>query len=92
MKKLEGCPFAKIQTLRTFEMSETIVDKTSLNIPQLLRANDVARMLSVSRSFAYQLMERGELPTVRIGHALRVRIQDLEAFIEASLVQAQKFK
>lgn len=41
----------------------------------------VAEILQVSRSFAYQLMKRGDLPTVRIGHAIRVRAGDLECFI-----------
>jgi|GEM_PF-1795559 len=39
----------------------------------LLKGNDVARMLNISRAFAYQLMRQGEIPTVRIGNAVRVR-------------------
>jgi len=51
----------------------------------LLKAVDVARMLSISRSMAYQLMQRNEIPTVRIGRATRVRPQDLERFISENL-------
>ncbi len=65
-------------------MDTTLENNTMITF-RLLKATDVANMLNVSRSFAYQLLETGQIPTVRIGHALRVRIQDLEAFIEASL-------
>jgi excisionase family DNA binding protein len=51
----------------------------------LLTATDVARELNVSRSFAYQLLQRGTIPVVRLGRAVRVRPQDLDAFIEASV-------
>jgi excisionase family DNA binding protein len=51
----------------------------------LLKGDDVAQILQVSRSFAYQLMRRGDLPTVRLGHAVRVRPADLDAFIAASI-------
>jgi excisionase family DNA binding protein len=38
----------------------------------LLKTNDVARLLNISRAFAYQLMRQGEIPTVKIGNAVRV--------------------
>jgi excisionase family DNA binding protein len=43
----------------------------------LLKGNDVARMLNISRAFAYQLMRQGEIPTIRISNAVRVRKEDL---------------
>jgi excisionase family DNA binding protein len=52
---------------------------TSLDV--LLRGEDVARILNVSRSMAYQLIQRGEVPSVRLGRAVRVRPQDLANFI-----------
>ena len=51
--------------------------------PKLLKGPEVAEILSVSRAFAYQLMAREEIPTVRLGRAVRVRPQDLESFIRA---------
>lgn len=38
-------------------------------------------MLGVSSSYAYLLMKRGDIPTVRIGTAVRVRLEDLERYI-----------
>ncbi|HUH96616.1 MAG TPA: helix-turn-helix domain-containing protein [Anaerolineales bacterium] len=48
---------------------------------QLLKGNDVAKILRVSRSFAYLLMKRGDVPAVHIGNAIRVRPEDLEEYI-----------
>ena len=52
---------------------------------KLLRATEVAEILNVSRAFAYQLMQRGEIRTVAIGSAKRVRPEDLQEFIVQSL-------
>ena len=52
---------------------------------KLLNAEDVAEKLQVSLSFAYALMSRGEIPTVRLGRAVRVRPQDLDEYIESSV-------
>jgi excisionase family DNA binding protein len=48
---------------------------------RLLKAVEVASLLNISRSFAYQLLQSGVIPVVRIGKACRVRPQDLEAYI-----------
>lgn len=56
---------------------------TQLELPieKLLKAVDVAHILNISRAYAYQLMQRGEIPTVKIGTACRVRQADLKAYI-----------
>lgn len=51
----------------------------------LLKAEEVAKMLNISRSFAYQLLQTNEIPVVRMGKACRVRPQDLQAYIENNL-------
>jgi excisionase family DNA binding protein len=55
------------------------VDGTS---GRLLRLDEVAERLSVSKSFAWKLTATGESRSVRLGRAVRVRPADLEAFIE----------
>lgn len=47
----------------------------------LYMANDVARILKISRSMAYRLIEQGIIPSVRINTSVRVRPVDLETFI-----------
>jgi len=52
---------------------------------RLLRIEEVADHLSVSRSMAWKLIAYGQLRSVRIGRAVRVRPADLEAYIEGSV-------
>ncbi len=49
---------------------------------RLLKSDEVAELLHVSRSFAYQLMKRGDIVTVRIGKTVRVRPNDLKDYID----------
>lgn len=49
---------------------------------RLLKGDEVARILNISRSQAYKLMQQGEIPTVRIGRSVRVRYESLWDFIE----------
>jgi excisionase family DNA binding protein len=51
------------------------------NISNLLKAEEVAQILNVSRSYAYFLMKSGQLPSVRLGRSVRVNPQDLEEYI-----------
>jgi excisionase family DNA binding protein len=48
---------------------------------KLLKGTDVANILNVSRSYAYQLMRERKIPVVSIGRAVRVRESDLVTFI-----------
>ena len=52
---------------------------------QLLKGDQVAAVLNISRSSAYNLMRRGEIPTVRFGRLVRVRSVDLENFISQNI-------
>lgn len=60
--------------------------ESNLYIPEkLLKAKDIAEILNVSRAMAYQLIQQGKIRSVQIGTARRVRLQDLEFFIEDNL-------
>ncbi len=48
----------------------------------LLKASEIAQILNISRAFAYHLMRRGDIRTVKILGARRVRPEDLSQFIE----------
>jgi excisionase family DNA binding protein len=63
-------------------MSENIVEQPQFGTIKLLKPSDVACKLNISRSFAYFLLETGQLPTVHIGRSVRVKPVDLQAFIE----------
>jgi excisionase family DNA binding protein len=59
----------------------------------LLNGEEVAKRLHISLSFAYTLMRRGDIPTVRLGNAVRVRPEDLQRYIdERSFKKDKDFK
>ncbi len=47
---------------------------------RLLRPQEAADRLTVSLSTLRRLIKDGRLPVVRVGHAIRIRPQDLEVF------------
>lgn len=55
---------------------------------QLLRLDDVAEFLAVSRRSVYRLLQSGQLRCVRVGAASpRTRVGDLIAFVESQSTQ-----
>lgn len=52
---------------------------------KILRADEVAEILSVSKGYVYLLISRGQLPCIRIGKTKRIRLADLEAFISRNI-------
>ena len=44
---------------------------------------EVQEMLKIGKSRAYQLVQSGEIPHVRIGKLLRVPADDLERYLES---------
>jgi len=51
---------------------------------RLLRIEDIADRLAVSRSMAWKLISLGHLPAIRIGRSVRVRSSDLERYIDGA--------
>jgi excisionase family DNA binding protein len=67
-------------------MNTNLTDQTSTyKVEKLLKPEEVANLLTISRSFAYQLMQSGQIPTVRLGKSCRVRPQDLAEYLENNL-------
>lgn len=52
---------------------------------KLLKGIDVAQILGISRSLAYRLMGQGQINSVRFGRTVRVRLEDLEIFIQRNM-------
>jgi len=62
-----------------------------LTSDQLLRLSEVAAQLQVSRSTVGRIVKEGRLQTVRVSpRSVRVRPQDLEAFIRESLEERRR--
>jgi putative molybdopterin biosynthesis protein len=47
-----------------------------------LKVPEVAKVLRIARSRAYELVARGEIPSVRIGRSVRVGRRELERWLE----------
>ena len=56
---------------------------------RLLTAKEIAQRLNISKAFAYKLMQIGAIRTVKIGGSVRVRPEDLEAYIEENLQETR---
>jgi excisionase family DNA binding protein len=61
----------------------------ALDAMSLHTVPDVARYLKMSRSMIYLLMERGELPYVKIGRTRRVKLEDVKNLIEQNSVSRE---
>ncbi len=48
----------------------------------LLTVREVAERLAVSRRHVWRLISANELPSIKFGRTTRVRVQDLEEFVE----------
>jgi excisionase family DNA binding protein len=51
----------------------------------LMSPNEVRQLLGFGRTYTYQLLATGAIPSVRIGRLRKVRRCDVEQFIEARL-------
>ncbi len=49
--------------------------------PVLLRVPDAANMLAISRTVLYELIARGDIPTVHIGRAVRVPASAVHEYV-----------
>lgn len=59
-------------------------NNTVKTIPNLnmLKGDDICKLLNVSRAQVYSLMRKGIIPAVRIGNNLRVKEEDLLTYLE----------
>lgn len=48
----------------------------------LLKPTEVAEALGCGRTAAYELLNSGEVPIVRLGRSLRVALDDLNEWVE----------
>lgn len=49
---------------------------------EYLKVPEVAEVLRIARSRAYELVGNGEIPSVRIGRSVRVSRRELERWLE----------
>lgn len=52
-----------------------------MNEFEILTAQDISKILKVSRATAYEIMERDDFPTIRIGRSKRVMAHEFMAWL-----------
>lgn len=52
---------------------------------EVLTVTEVAALLKVSRTVAYQLIMSGELPSYKVGKLRRVRMSDVQAWLASRI-------
>lgn len=58
-------------------------------IPLTLDANEVARLLVISRRTVYRLLDAGLIPKpIKLGNATRWRRRDIDLFVQAGSMRA----
>ena len=62
---------------------ETYPNPNSSDLPLVLTVPEVARALRISKGAAYQAVQLGVIPSVRIGRTVRVPRQALLALLDA---------
>lgn len=56
------------------------------NEPELLRVAEASKLMSLSRTKVYEMAEKGEIPVIRIGTAIRIPRKKLMLWIEERTV------
>jgi excisionase family DNA binding protein len=65
---------------------------TESNPRLLLRMTEVAALLGLGRSTVYELVQRGELPVIHVGRAVRVPAAALERWVERQTIEAEELR
>jgi excisionase family DNA binding protein len=50
---------------------------------KLLSLKEVCQELGMSKGWVYQRIRRGEIPSTKLGHNIKVKREDLEAYLQA---------
>ena len=55
---------------------------------QLLYIAEVCQQLGMGKSWVYHRIKSGEIPSVKLGHNIKVRREDLEQYLDSQRYQA----
>ena len=58
---------------------------------QLLKASEVAKILNISRSLVYSLIQTGKIAHIRVNQAVRIHQDDLNKFIEGNRTEIDPY-
>lgn len=64
-----------------------VADALSTTPRLLLRVEEAAKALAISRTALYELLRAGEIPAIHIGRSVRVSVASLEAYVARSAAE-----
>jgi excisionase family DNA binding protein len=70
--------FSTVEAMRTTILSSGTDPSVNAPARMVLSVPEAARVLGISRAFAYELVARGELPHVRLGRRVVVPVKAVE--------------
>jgi excisionase family DNA binding protein len=70
-----------------FEFEETLPDEASEQRNgarlELLSIQEVCQALGMGKSWTYRRLKSGEIPSIKLGRAIKVKQEDLEEYLES---------
>ncbi len=70
-----------IGDVRKRDRGEDVTTETVKRVPEWLSYRDASEYAGLSRGFLYQRIASGELPAYKAGRSIRIRREDLDAFL-----------
>lgn len=70
---------------RSNALSRYMSNTNDTHAPVLITVPEAARRLAIGRTLTYELIAANELPAVRIGRAIRVPADAIDAFVDRRL-------
>lgn len=68
------------------------IQSTKHNEQVVLKPLEAAKRLRVSRAHLYNLLATGAIPSFKIGKSRRVRLQDIEQYVERQIAESATFE
>lgn len=74
-----------VATSRDPKPNYDVIEEHTVRTPLLLGVPEAAKLLSISPTTLRELINRGEVPTVRLGRRLLIAYSDLETIASSGL-------
>ena len=88
---IDSCETASVTAEPKRRQRKAQRDNTSpISDMQMLTPDDIMQALRLSRSTVYNMLKRGEIPSVKIGNMLRVNKSDFEHWLEQHTTAAHE--
>jgi excisionase family DNA binding protein len=82
--------FVDVEEVFQGPLYEGISEPTYRQTLRLLSVQEVGELLGMGRSWVYQQIRSGDIPSVQVGGSVKVRQQDLEEYIKEHLRSNEK--